>query len=132
MSNPSGAKGARAEREIAGILADRIGVDVKRMLGAGRATDVGDLFGLEQFTAQVAFWPHNTLGALRAKPIACEIQQAHGNTPFGVSFLKLPPQPGGKPPEWRAVMTLEQFFEIYETLRLLWADPSYVDPQGLP
>lgn len=120
MGSASSRKGARAEREIAEFLAQRLGIDIKRMLGAGRAQDVGDLFGLEQFTAQVAFWPGNTLGALRAKPLACEIQQAHGNTPFGVTFLKLPPRPGGLPPEWRAVLTLDQFYQVYEVLRLLW------------
>lgn len=90
------------------------------MLGAGRAQDIGDLHGLENFTAQVANWPANTLGALRNKPLACVTQQAHGKTPFGVTFLKLPPQPGGKPPEWRAVQTLEQFAQVYDVLRSLW------------
>ena len=124
MSNPSGAKGAKAERDVAAWLAERFGYDAKRMLGAGRKEDVGDIHGLPMFTVQVANWPANTLGALRAKPLACETQQGHGGTPFGITFLKLPPRPGGKPAEWRVVLTPEQFAEIYDILRTLWEDDT--------
>lgn len=91
-------------------------MDIKRMLGAGRAQDVGDLHGLTGFTVQVANRPGNISGALRSKPLDCEVQQGHGRTPFGVTLMKLPPVPGGKPQEWRAVLTLEQFAEVYEVL----------------
>lgn len=116
MTSPSKRKGDSAELFIADWLTEHLGIPVRRMLGAGRAQDVGDLFGLTNFTAQVANWPHNTLGALRHKPLDCEIQQGHGGTPYGVTFLKLPPLPGGKPPVWRAVLTLDQFIQIFEAL----------------
>jgi len=112
----SSQKGARAERWIAEFLGTVLNMDIKRMLGAGRKEDIGDLHGLTGFTAQVANKPSNIGDALRYKPLACRIQQGHHGTPFGVTLLKLPPQPGGKPPEWRAVMTLEQFVEIYKAL----------------
>jgi hypothetical protein len=115
VGKASSVKGAKAERDIASWLSERFGMDIKRMLGAGRAQDVGDLHGLTGFTVQIA--NRANLGdTLRYKPLDCEVQQGHGGTLFGVTLMKLPPQPGGKPQEWRAVMTLEQFAEVYEVL----------------
>lgn len=119
MGKASSRKGAQAERDVAEWLCHRFGYDIKRMLGAGRAQDVGDIHGLPMFTVQVANWA-NVTAALREKPLACEVQQGHGRTPFGITFLKLPPRPGGKPAEWRVVMTPAQFAEVYDILRTLW------------
>jgi hypothetical protein len=86
------------------------------MLGAGRKDDVGDIAGLVGFTVQGA--DRGALGAvLRHKPLDCEKQQVHGRTPYGVTVMKLPTVAGGKPAEFRVVLTLEQFASIYETLR---------------
>ena len=43
MTAPAKAKGDRAEREAAAILADELGAPVRRKLGAGRRDDQGDL-----------------------------------------------------------------------------------------
>lgn len=115
MGKSSSRKGANAERDIADWLSGQLDLDIKRMLGAGRKEDVGDLHGLPGFTVQVA--ARVNLGdTLRNKPIACELQQQHGDTPYGVTLMKLPPRPGGKPAEWRAVMTMEQFVQIVNGL----------------
>ena len=108
MGKASSRKGAQAERDIAAALSDLLGLPVRRMLGAGRKDDIGDLDGIPNWTIQVA--NRANLGdTLRHKPIGCERQQENAGTLFGATLMKLPPQPGGKPPEWRVVMTLEQW-----------------------
>ena len=108
MTSSAGRKGASAEREIAALLSDHLGVDCKRLLGAGRAEDVGDLHGLANWTAQVAWWPsRGVLRAFREKPVECEQQQANAATDFGVSFIRMH---GGI---WRAVQTVEQWSTVY-------------------
>ena len=106
MTNPSHAKGARAEREIAAILSDQLGIDCKRLLGAGRKADVGDLHALGPWVGQVADW-QNALRAVREKPIACEQQQINAAATFGVSFIRLR---GGV---WRAVQTIDQWSTVW-------------------
>lgn len=95
-------KGDRAEREIAKMLSDNLGLTVKRKLGAGRAEDTGDLYGIPDTVGQVAFWG-DALRAMREKPVACELQQANEGATFGVSFIRT--QRG----IWRAVMTINQW-----------------------
>lgn len=108
MTNSSHAKGAAKEREIAAILSDQLGIDCRRLLGAGRAEDVGDLHGLEGWTAQVAWWPnYGVLRAFREKPVQCEAQQRNAGTSFGVSFIRMN---GGV---WRATQTIEQWATTY-------------------
>lgn len=104
MTNPSGAKGANAEREIAALLSAELGVEVVRKLGAGRAEDTGDLYGLEDTAAQVAWWPQRgVLRAVREKPDECEWQRINADATYCVSFIRLH---GGV---WRAVMTVPQW-----------------------
>lgn len=108
MTNSSKAKGDSAEREIAAELSLLLGIDVKRKLGAGRAEDTGDLYGLDEWTAQVAWWPNKgPLQAVRVKPIECERQRINAHTPYAVSFIRLH---GGL---WRAVQTVEQWCTVY-------------------
>lgn len=108
MTSPAKAKGDQAEREIAAILADLIGVTVRRKLGAGRTDDEGDLDGLEGVTVQVAWWPKKgPLRAVREKPLECERQRANAGTPLAVTFVRLH---GGT---WRAVLTPEQWATWY-------------------
>lgn len=95
-------KGDRAELEIAKLLADQLGLNVKRKLGAGRQEDTGDLHGIPNTVAQVAFWD-DALRAVREKPVACERQQLNDGATFGVSFIRT--QRG----IWRAVMTVDQW-----------------------
>ena len=106
MTNPSHAKGAKGEREIAALLSDQLGIDCKRLLGAGRKLDVGDLHGLGPWVGQVADWT-NALRAVREKPIACEQQQINAGATFGVSFIRLR---GGV---WRAVQTIDQWSTVW-------------------
>lgn len=100
-------KGARAEREIARLVAALTGQDVVRKLGAGRREDTGDLHGLDGWTAQVADWS-NPLRAIREKPEAAEDQRINAKTPHAITFIRLK---GGL---WRAVQTLEQWAATYE------------------
>lgn len=94
-------KGDNAERELAGILADQLGFPVRRMLGAGRLDDVGDLDGIPDTVVQVANWADVT-SAIRIKPREVEHQRRNAGAVHAVTFVRLR---GG---EWRAVLTVEQ------------------------
>ena len=108
MTSSSKAKGDKAEREIAAILSDQLGIDCKRLLGAGRKEDVGDLHGLGPWVGQVADWPKKgPLLAVRVKPVECEQQQINAGATFGVSFIRLR---GGV---WRAVQTIDQWSTVW-------------------
>lgn len=103
MTNAAKAKGDMAEREAAAILADLLGFDVKRKLGAGRAEDTGDLYGIPETVVQAAWWPkRGPLRAVREKPEQCEQQRLNAGVPFAFSMIRLT---GGL---WRAVLTPEQ------------------------
>jgi len=104
----SKAKGDRAEREIAFELSTLLGRDIERKLGAGRAEDTGDLYGLTNWTAQVADWK-DALRAIRQKPEGAEQQRINAKTEHAVTFIRLR---GGM---WRAVQTLPQWCNTYES-----------------
>lgn len=106
MSSPSKAKGDRAERELAALLSDQLGVTVRRKLGAGRKDDMGDLEGLRMTVVQVAD-RKDVADTVRHKPVEAERQRRNADEPFAVTFVRLR---GG---EWRAVMTVEQFATWY-------------------
>lgn len=53
MTNPSKDKGDRAERELAALLTDQLGIPMRRKLGAGRTDDTGDIDGLPGWTTTV-------------------------------------------------------------------------------
>lgn len=102
MTGSAKRKGDGAEREAATLLSDLLGFPVKRALGAGRAEDTGDLFGIPETVVQVASWA-NALAAIRAKPAEAELQRGHANATFAASMIRLR---GGM---WRVVLTPEQF-----------------------
>jgi hypothetical protein len=102
VTNRPKGRGDRAEREIAGILTDQLGVTVKRKLGAGRAEDEGDLYGLTDTTAQVKDYKDITR-AIREGLEALERQQVNAGTSHGVLFVR---RPGGR---WIAVQTVESW-----------------------
>jgi hypothetical protein len=104
--NPSKRKGDRAERELAGLLADLTGYDVRRALGAGRREDIGDLWGLPGAVIQVADWS-DVLRAVREKPLAAELQRENAGVDLAWTFVRLR---GGV---WRAVQTPEQMVTAY-------------------
>ena len=78
MTNPQKAKGDAAEREVAALLADLLGLPVRRKLGAGRQDDQGDLDGIPDTVVQVVN-RRDLWAALRLKPPASERQQAASN-----------------------------------------------------
>ncbi len=111
MTGSAKRKGDAAEREIAAILTDLLGHDVTRKLGAGRAEDTGDLYGIPGTVAQVAWWPSKgTLRAVREKPVECEQQRMNDGAPFAVTFVRLV---GGV---WRAVLTPEQWAVYHQAV----------------
>lgn len=127
MGKASSVKGAKAERDIAALLTELVGRLVRRRIGAGRKDDIGDLVGVPHFCIQVANRA-NITQALREKPLACDLQQFNMGAPFGATILKLPPQPGGKPAEWRVVQTLDQFADV--VLALDGRAPEHVVAAG--
>ena len=102
MANPQKAKGDRAELEAAAILADLLGLSVRRKLGAGRADDTGDLDGVPGHVVQVASWA-DTAAAARVKPREAEQQRINANATHAATLVRFR---GGT---WRVVLTLEQW-----------------------
>ncbi len=100
--NPQKAKGDRAELEVQAMIRDLTGWPARRMLGAGRLDDVGDIDGVPDTTIQVASWA-NVTAAVREKPREAVEQQGRAGTTHGCTWLRLR---GG---EWRVVMTPEQW-----------------------
>lgn len=106
MTSASKRKGDKAEREIAAILTDLLGMDieVRRKLGAGRTDDTGDLDGIPDTVIQVAWWPkRGVLRAVREKPEGAERQRINDRATFAASAIRLV---GGV---WRIVLTPEQY-----------------------
>lgn len=108
MSTSSKRKGDKAELEIAGILADQLGVRIRRKLGAGRADDEGDIEGLDQTTVEVKNYPKTGIAAAINEGLAdLEREQANAGTTFGVLFVKRPRK------GWCAVMSVEQYCAMW-------------------
>lgn len=110
VTNPQKAKGDAAEREVAALLADLLGLPVRRKLGAGRKDDQGDLDGIPDTVVQVVnrrdLWT-----ALRLKPPASERQQANAGATFGATAVRMV---GGR---WLFVLTPDQYATyVRETL----------------
>jgi hypothetical protein len=95
-------KGDAAELEVQGILRDLLGVPARRMLGAGRRDDVGDMDGVPDTTIQIANW-RDVQGGLRLKPAEAEEQRARAGMTFAATFLRLH---GGS---WVVVLSPEQW-----------------------
>ncbi len=106
MSNPSKAKGDRAELEVQGLLRDHLGVPARRALGAGRLDDIGDITGVPDTVIQVANYADITR-AIREKLPACTDQQQRAGTTFGATFVR---RRGG---EYVVCMTVEQFATLW-------------------
>jgi hypothetical protein len=102
MANPQKQKGDRAELEAASLLAELLGVPVRRKLGAGRIDDTGDLDGVPGHVVQVASWA-DTAAAARVKPREAEQQRINANATHAASLVRFR---GGT---WRVVLSLEQW-----------------------
>jgi hypothetical protein len=109
--HPSKRKGDVAEREVERILQDLLGVPARRMLGAGRLDDVGDIDGVPETCIQVVNAPSNTLRMVREKPLEAEEQRKRRGATFAATFVRLR---GG---EYRVVMTPEQWATMYRETR---------------
>lgn len=100
-------KGDRAEREAAELLTFLTGTHVRRLLGAGRQDDRGDL-DVEGWAIQVADW-QDIAGALRVKPLDADLQ-AFRSGALGVAMLRLR---GG---DFRVAMTPTTWARIHADL----------------
>lgn len=109
MTGAAKAKGDRAEREAADLLTLMLGHRVRRLLGAGRSDDTGDLDGVSGFAVQVADWK-DALRAVRQKPTDADTQAQNSGLPYGVAMVRLR---GG---EFRMVLTPETFAKIVNDL----------------
>ena len=89
MTNPQKDKGDRAELAGASLLSDLTGFKVVRKLGAGRAEDTGDLWGIPDTVIQVAHWA-DPLAAIRAKVRGAEAQRINAGATFAAALIKLP------------------------------------------
>lgn len=105
-ANYSKRKGAQAEREVAELINDLLGVPTRRKLGAGRQDDQGDIDGVPDTTIQVAAWAR-VESAVRTKPVAAEQQRINANTTFVATFVRLV---GG---DYRVVLTPEQWAVLW-------------------
>jgi hypothetical protein len=106
MTGAAKRKGDRAELEVQGLLRDLLGVPARRMLGAGRSDDVGDIDGVPDTCVQVANYDDVTR-ALREKVPACVEQQARMGASFGATFLR---RRGGS---YVVVLTPEQWAALW-------------------
>ena len=106
MPNSNKTKGDKAEREVAAMLSEHLGVHARRAFGAGRGLDEGDLVGVPYTSVQIVN-SRNVADAVRNKPLEAERQRENARVPFAATFVRLR---GG---DYRVVMTPEQFFAMY-------------------
>ena len=106
MANSAKRRGDRAERELCALMSDLTGYNVRRALGAGRAEDVGDTFGLPGAVIQVAAWK-DALRAVREKPLEAERQRENAGVDLAWTAVRLR---GGV---WRFVQTPEQMVQTW-------------------
>lgn len=104
--NSSKRKGDRSERELCTLLSDLTGYNIRRALGAGRAEDVGDAFGLPGTVLQIADWK-DVLRAVREKPLEADLQRERAGVDLAWTYVRLR---GGV---WRAVQTPEQMVQTW-------------------
>jgi hypothetical protein len=102
MTSPQQRKGDGAEREVAALLTDLLGVTCRRKLGAGRADDTGDMYGLPDTVVQVAAWG-DLARAAREKLPATVRQMVNDHATFGALFVR---RPGGR---YVVLLTPEMF-----------------------
>lgn len=106
MTSPSKRKGDAAEREIAKILSDQLGVTVRRKLGAGRMDDEGDIEGLADTCVEIKNYRDIARGLNEGLADSVR-EQANAGTMHGVAFIR---RPGGR---WFAALTVEQYCTLW-------------------
>ena len=98
--------GDRAELEISRLLADQLGLPIRRKLGAGRTDDSGDLDGLAGVCAQVKNY-RNITTAIGDAMHDLPDQKRHAGAQHAVAFVR---RPGGR---WIAVMSIDEWCGLY-------------------
>lgn len=88
MTDPHKQKGDRAEREVAALISDLLGIQCRRKLGAGRLDDCGDIDGIPATVVQVADYK-DVLRAMREKVPAAEAQRVNDGATFAASFIRV-------------------------------------------
>jgi hypothetical protein len=104
VANPNKRKGDRAERELATTLSEMLNKPIRRMLGAGRKDDTGDLDGIADTAIQVKHW-NDITAAITQGITQLAQQQQHKNATHGVLFIK------HRKHGWLAVTTLTEWAE---------------------
>lgn len=84
-------KGSKAEREVAAILHDLLGVDARRTL-AGHADDIGDLSGVLDTVIEVKNYA-DVGRAVREGLDELVKEQANAGAAYGACFVR---RPGGR------------------------------------
>ena len=110
MSNPSKAKGDRAELEVAKLLSDLLGVPVRRRLGAGRTDDTGDLDGIDNHIVEVKSYADVTAG-IRSALGGLDAKATNAGVDHAIGMLR---RPGG---EFVVVMTVHQWIKYLKGLK---------------
>ncbi|GAA3634687.1 hypothetical protein [Microlunatus ginsengisoli] len=141
MSNPSKAKGDRAEREAVAYLVAAVPQLVsvsrpQRKLGAGRAEDTGDLWVFDDCAVQVRSWAVAQIGtAIRSAAIDAAAQARNGDLAHGLGMVPVPRAPRGSVRwlacclDWPAVLPREPVhFELVGRM-LAWLRAD-VGPYG--
>jgi len=109
IANPQKRKGDDGERQVAKILSDMLGENIRRALGAGRKDDVGDLHGLVDVTGQVKTWS-NITSAINVGLRDLARQQKNSGDRYGVLFVK-------RRSGWIVVMEVPTFVDFYKATR---------------
>ena len=97
-------KGSRAELEAAAMLTELTGKPCRRMLGAGRSDDVGDIDGLDSVAIQVANWADTAAAAIQ-KPRGAQQQAQNAGKPLAMTLVRF------RGSQWRVVLTPDQWLE---------------------
>lgn len=95
MANTSKIKGDRAERAAVEYLVaacpDLCLPKAQRMLGAGRAEDIGDLYVFPDVAVQVRSYAMSQIGtAVRSSAKDAALQAANGDMPFALGLVPFP------------------------------------------
>jgi hypothetical protein len=95
-----------AEREVAAMLNDQLGVNVTRRYNLGTREDIGDICDLPRTCIQVAAYA-DLDRAVREKLPELERQQANARADFGAMFCR---RRGGS---YVVVMSPAMFFQLW-------------------
>jgi hypothetical protein len=102
VANRNKNKGDRAERELATRLTELLNRPMRRMLGAGRQDDIGDIDGIDDTAIQVKHW-NDITAAITTGMTQLEQQRQNKHAEHSVLFIK------HRTHGWLAVTTLGEW-----------------------